>query len=137
MRYLAVILLVLLLVPGSGCDGDGDTTSGDGGDGGGSTVVIASGSVIVAGSTPVIEFMITQPGTLKAEVSWTAPPATLHIAFFHEGLLVDASLILSSPAIITKTVTASLVSAGPNWVLWLGNPGPNVTADYTVTFTPD
>ena len=142
MRYLAVILLALLFAPGISCDGNNDTPSDDGGDGGNgngggsSAVTIASGSIVAAGGTPVKEFMITEPGTLTAVVSWTAPPATLDIGFVHEGVLVDAPTT-GSPATKMQAVTTTHVSTGPHWEFWIGNSGADVTVDYSVTFTPD
>ena len=146
MRYLAVILLALLFAPGISCDGNDDTSSDDGGDGGngngngngGGTppVTIASGSIVAAGGTPVKEFMIAEPGTLKAVVSWSAPPPTLDIGFVHEGVLIDAPTT-GSPATKTQAVTTAHVSTGPSWEFWIGNSGADVTVVYTVTFTPD
>ena len=143
MRYLTVILLVLLFAPG-GCDGDSDPPAngdgnggnGNGGNGGGYAMVLASGSVVAAGGTPAALFMITEPGTLKATVSWSAPPATLDVGFVHEGILIDVDTG-GSTVTKTQTVTATHVAGGTNWELYIGNSGPNVTVDYTVTFMPD
>jgi hypothetical protein len=140
MRYLAVILLVVLCASGSGCDGDGDTPSEDAGNGGNgsggsSTVLLALGYTQATGT--VAQFMVTEPGTLKATATWSGDAGFLEIGFYH-GADFMGPLEGGSPLTMTQTVTAAHVAAGSTWKLHLyDNLSQGDTVNYKVEFTPN
>jgi hypothetical protein len=149
MRYVFAILLVLAVASGSGCDGDGDTPSqdagnggnGNGGNGGSSTVLLALGSGgTYSALPPKALFMVTEPGTLKATITWSGDGVhTLGVAFSHEGgASIYAGSGSSSPVTATQTVTPAHVAGGPNWALIFWDmTAADATVNYKVEFTPD
>ena len=131
MKRFSMCLMLLLLAVALGCDDDG----GAGG------MVLAQGTktITTGGDVTVVEVDVTEPGTLRGEISWTGDPTEMVTTFLHIAPSDILGLVHSpSPVVATVAVTSARVAAGHGWrFIAMNSAGPDVSVSYTITFAPD
>ena len=146
MKRFGLIFFALMLLTITGCDGDGDGDSGIApppapGHVPGQEVTIAQGSANAPTGawTKINSFDVGTSGTLTATLTWEGGPATLSVSLWHPATWTFKSTITEpSPISVSIQVTDALKDAGEEWELYVQNiAGPDITVDYTVTFTAD
>ena len=129
-----VVLLAFLVV---GCDGDGDGQTG---------TVLAQGNATAPAQiqfrkagTELARVSVSEAGVLQARITCTGSCVPLRGVFVHTASgQAYGSAEGSSPLVVRTVVTAGMVSAGQEWVLFVArsdaSPGG---VSYSVTFVPD
>jgi len=132
MRHLSLMLVALALVATFGCDGDDDGSGG---------VLLAQGTKTLPTGVDVAvaEVEVTVPGTLQATLTWSGGPTEVGAMFLQIGPSTVLG-IAQSPSALTSTVavTAARVADGHDWrFIGINSAGPDVTAEYVITFVPE
>jgi hypothetical protein len=139
MRLSCIAAVALLACLAVGCDGGGD---GDGQTG----IVLAQGSATAPAQgqfrqagTEVARFSVSEAGVLQARANCTERCVPLRGVFVQVATgQAYGSAESPSPLVVRTVVSAGMVSAGHDWVLFVarsdGSPG---AVSYSVTFVPE
>jgi hypothetical protein len=141
MKRTLVVLMLLGLVSGIGCDGDGNgsQTPADQNEDEDlkPEIVLASDSIHTSfsGERQLCKVFPPEAGTLKGVLIWDAPPDELSVKFiFHET--GDELALETGPSPLLTEVSVS--EAWQDWGFYaVGSSGTSKTFSYVVMFQPD
>lgn len=137
MRRSCVPIVILLAAAVVGCNGDGGGQEG---------VVLAQGSATAPeasryrqAGTELARVSVSEAGVLQARVNCAGSCVPLRGVFVHTATSqAYGSAEGSSPLVVRATVTASMVGAGHEWVLFVARSDDSPGAvSYAITFVPD
>jgi len=139
-----MLFFALMLLTTTGCDGDGDSgviPPPAPGHVAGQEVTLSQGSANAPTGilSKIDDFDVGTSGTITATLTWGGGPATMTVGLRHVATATsNVTMNEPSPLSVSIQVTDALKDAGEEWELYVQNiAGPDITVDYTVTFTAD
>lgn len=137
MRFASIPVVILLAFVALGCDGDGNGQTGS---------VLAQGSATAPArsqfrqaGTELARFSVSEAGVLQARVNCNERCVPLRGVFVQAATgQAYGSAESPSPLVVRTQVSAAMVGAGQEWVLFVARSDDSAGAvSYSVTFVPD